>query len=368
MRNTPWTGECNAIVGTVENGKKYPYGCVKQTDYNDDIEVLSSRIDNVGVVAANANTTAQQCVSNINTISIKTDNAVSTANAAAQKTEQFETKLAVTTGKEAADYVELSTKIDNITARVNLISSGMNEMRNDVSGAKTDIALINSNLSLVKNDIQAVSTKLNSYIVSNDKAIADINARIDDITGAQKCEILTFTASPVNCELGKSENIVLTWTTSGSVATQTIDNVAVTGNTTTMSGVTASKTYTLRCAPANGTTVSKTAKVNFANLIYWGATSQATMSASVISECTHYAISDNKYRDFTVEFSNQYCVYAYPKRLGTCAFKVSGFVGGFQAPVTVSFTNRNGYTEDYYVYRSNQGTFNGTCTFTAQAE
>jgi hypothetical protein len=38
--------------------------------------------------------------------------------------------------------------------------------------------------------------------------------------------------------------------------------------------------------------------------------------------------------------------------MGTRSFKVGGFDGGFTLYDTISFTNASGYTEEYYVYRS----------------
>lgn len=48
----------------------------------------------------------------------------------------------------------------------------------------------------------------------------------------------------------------------------------------------------------------------------------------------------------------EYMLFAFPKRLGLVAFWVGGFEGGFEDPETVSVTNANGYTEDYYAWRS----------------
>jgi len=50
--------------------------------------------------------------------------------------------------------------------------------------------------------------------------------------------------------------------------------------------------------------------------------------------------------------AGEYMLFAFPKRLGLVAFWVGGFEGGFQNPETVSVTNANGYTEDYYAWRS----------------
>jgi hypothetical protein len=51
--------------------------------------------------------------------------------------------------------------------------------------------------------------------------------------------------------------------------------------------------------------------------------------------------------------SGEYVYYAYPSRLGTATFTVGGFANGFSTiPSTLSVTNSNGYSENYYIYRS----------------
>ena len=48
----------------------------------------------------------------------------------------------------------------------------------------------------------------------------------------------------------------------------------------------------------------------------------------------------------------EYMLFSFPKRLGIPTFWVGGFEGGFESPETVSVTNANGWTEDYYAWRS----------------
>jgi hypothetical protein len=50
--------------------------------------------------------------------------------------------------------------------------------------------------------------------------------------------------------------------------------------------------------------------------------------------------------------AGEYMLFAFPTRLGSVTFWVGGFAGGFNAPETVAVTNVNGYTENYYVWRS----------------
>jgi hypothetical protein len=60
----------------------------------------------------------------------------------------------------------------------------------------------------------------------------------------------------------------------------------------------------------------------------------------------------------------EYIWFCYPKRLGTVTFWVGGFEGGFEAAETVSLTNMNGWTEDYYCWRSTQANLGVTAVKT----
>jgi len=90
------------------------------------------------------------------------------------------------------------------------------------------------------------------------------------------------------------------------------------------------------------------------NLLYWGVTTKAdTYTEADIEGLATSTASNDATRTFTVTAgASEYIAFAYPTRLGTVTFWVGGFEGGFQDPETVSVTNANGYTENYYIYRS----------------
>ncbi|MEA2037318.1 MAG: hypothetical protein U9O94_07440 [Nanoarchaeota archaeon] len=91
------------------------------------------------------------------------------------------------------------------------------------------------------------------------------------------------------------------------------------------------------------------------NPLYYGKTSTASgyTEADVEGLATNEITNDNTqvWNDITTG-SGEYMLFAFPKRLGIPSFWVGGFEGGFESPETVSVTNVNGYTEDFYVWRS----------------
>ena len=56
----------------------------------------------------------------------------------------------------------------------------------------------------------------------------------------------------------------------------------------------------------------------------------------------------------------EYLLFSFPVRLGVITFWVGGFEGGFESSETVSVTNANGWTEDYYVWRSTNNNLGAT--------
>lgn len=159
--------------------------------------------------------------------------------------------------------------------------------------------------------------------------------------------ITSFTASPSTAELGSSTNVSLAWTINKSPTYQDIDGTSVQGNSKQYSGITATHTFTLNATDGE-TTATKQATVTFVNQIYYGVASDLS-NVTALSK----VLSDKKTRTITVDAgTGKYIIYAIPARLGSVAFYVSGFEGGFEAPVTQMLTNASGYQEAYKIYRS----------------
>ena len=91
------------------------------------------------------------------------------------------------------------------------------------------------------------------------------------------------------------------------------------------------------------------------NRIYWGVIAKESgfVEADVEDSLANSTASNTKGRTFEVTAeAGEYIGYTLPKRLGTVIFYVGGFEGGFELPESLSVTNVNGWSEDYYFYRS----------------
>lgn len=115
-----------------------------------------------------------------------------------------------------------------------------------------------------------------------------------------------------------------------------------------------SASYTLTVDDGTNTD-NRSTSINFWNKRYWlAAPSTALSNAFILSMNSELSNSKSKNISYPVVGANDYLWYCYPSRLGTVTLTdaETGFPAGFNNPITFSFTNNSGFTEDYYVYRS----------------
>jgi len=104
----------------------------------------------------------------------------------------------------------------------------------------------------------------------------------------------------------------------------------------------------------NATFVANTSDQTI-NPLYYGITTKTdTFLEADIEGLANNSITNNNKQVWSAVNAGvgEYLLFAFPKRLGVVAFWVGGFEGGFESPETVSVTNVNGWTEDYYAWRS----------------
>ena len=106
-----------------------------------------------------------------------------------------------------------------------------------------------------------------------------------------------------------------------------------------------------------GKAVSQTSPgFTFYNCVYYGAADEPEVIDSLFirSLGTKTSPTSGKPSGINVNGGGKYIWYCLPTGSGTCTFKSNGFPAGIELVDTIAFTNALGYTENYYVYRSNQ--------------
>jgi hypothetical protein len=107
--------------------------------------------------------------------------------------------------------------------------------------------------------------------------------------------------------------------------------------------------------------------VSLRNYLYYGKTTTTSSfsEADVEGLSTSTITNDNTQTWSAITTgAGEYMLFAFPVRLGTVTFWVGGFEGGFESPETVSVTNANGFSEDYYVWRSENSNLGSTVVTT----
>lgn len=168
--------------------------------------------------------------------------------------------------------------------------------------------------------------------------------------------INAFATNVKIAEMGSTvTDIVFRWSLNKTPISLTLGGVSIdiesTSYTLRSANIQKTTSWTL-AATDEKTTVKKSTGITFTNGVYYGAAANGAVDSAFINSLTK-SLQTAKAKTFTVTAnSGQYIWYALPKSYGTCNFNVGGFDGGFTLNSTVSFTNASGYTEDYYVYRS----------------
>ena len=245
------------------------------------------------------------------------------------------------------------TAVEN---RMNTQEVGMATLRqqllNSVMNIENEIEQIVTDKAAIKADLTALTQAVNAYEADTDATLREYNTRIARLEDSTPLEIISFTATPDVCEVGGSENVVLSWNVQGNIESLTINGEPVSGSSKTYANVHEATSFTLNAVDAKGNIARRTISVDFVNHIFWGVSASANQTEGTVKALDNTELSNVRARTITVSANNEYIYYAYPKRLGTSEFRVNGFTGGFENPAVVSIDNHAGYDEDYYVYRS----------------
>lgn len=220
---------------------------------------------------------------------------------------------------------------------------------------------VNEKVANVK--IEVDDTLKESGMAADSAAVGDrlalIEANVAELM-YEPIEITSFTKNTGTTELGDTvDEVTLTWETNKAPAALTLDGESLDPETVALTltglGLTTEKRWTLIATDERGATDSGSVTQGFNNRAYYGAAAEPETIDSAFLLTLQSVLTGTRKRTVTVTAAEgEHIWYAVPARLGACTFKVGGFEGGFVMVTDFDFTNALGYTESYYVYRSNQ--------------
>lgn len=191
---------------------------------------------------------------------------------------------------------------------------------------------------------------------NTDSRLDELEKAVADLTYIE----IAFTSvsiTPNVAEIGSTvASAVLRWNTNKEPTSQKVDGETRTNDTSsiTYSNISKDRTWTIEVTDERGTKATRNVSLSFLNGVYYGvSTKPNTYEDDSFVHGLTKNLRNSKLPSFTVTaYGEQYVYYCLPKRMGTCSFKVGGFDGGFSLVATIPFTNESGYTEDYYIYQS----------------
>jgi len=211
------------------------------------------------------------------------------------------------------------------------------------------------------NEIKSGLGNVSSAVAADYYSKTEVDQYLDSLYSVIKLE--SVSVSPAYAELGSSKTVNVSWAASRKPYNVTVNGTDMTSQVTgetgsfSFSNVNSDTTYTVAIKDHKNNGQSKNGSIKFVNRVYWGASSSASLNSSDAIKGLSKKSADNdsgaKSRNVgSLSFNNQYFYYCYPSRLGAITATAGGLAFALNAPVTVSFTNDSGYTENYYVYRS----------------
>lgn len=183
-----------------------------------------------------------------------------------------------------------------------------------------------------------------------------LDERISELENAKPpIEIESISINPKTAERGSSVSPVVSWTLSRDEKSADLNGVDVKGlRSYAAYNVTAATDYQLTVTDEKDRSATAKVSISFINRIYWGVSSDSSLTEAKVKSLKNNTLSDTKSRTISIDATDQFVYYALPKRLGTVTFRLGQFIGGFEDPVTLQVTNQQGYAEEYYIYRSSQ--------------
>lgn len=170
---------------------------------------------------------------------------------------------------------------------------------------------------------------------------------------------LSATPSGGTFEMGTaiSAPITFTWTTNKDITSQTLTGCTLANasvrTATYNTNVTSDKTFTLSVSDGENS-ASSSVSYKFLNNIFWGSASTAeTYDSAFISALSNKKLASVIKGTYSFNIaSGEYGFWAVPSNMTIS----SVWIGGFEVTVddlgTVSYTNAQGYTRDYKLYKT----------------
>ena len=189
--------------------------------------------------------------------------------------------------------------------------------------------------------------------------IGDLESRVL-ILEKPKVEISGLTCTPSAFQLGNTvTTVVLSWNyvNGANVVSQSINGTSIplADRTYTFNNqvITSTTEFTLTCVDIEGNSISKSVYLIAQPTIQYGSAVIPQEYDSTFLNSLNSQLYNGTDTSVTITApADRYSFICYPLRYGTKHFLFNNLEGGFAYQDTISYTNSYGYTENYYIFRS----------------
>ena len=172
----------------------------------------------------------------------------------------------------------------------------------------------------------------------------------------------SLSASPAGgtFEMGKviSAPIVLTWTTNKPITSQTLTGFTLENNevrtVTYETDISANKTFTLSVSDGENS-ASSSVSYNFMNNVFWGSAPIGTYDSAFVNSLSNKKLTNSVKGTYSFNIATgEYGFWAIPSNMSIPSVWIGGFEVSLDDCGTISYTNSQGYTRDYRIYKTGQ--------------
>ena len=207
--------------------------------------------------------------------------------------------------------------------------------------------------------VAGLDDRIAEHLTSLEEKILNLENKVKDLM-YEEIAITSFTHNVTVKEYGETVTSVnLSWDINKTPTALTLDgaslNVEARSKSLTGLSITkdSGKTWTLIATDERGAKSERTTSIAFCNGVYYGVKADPEIYDNAFVLGLTKELRSNKKPSIIVNAGeDEHIYYCLPERMGACSFVVGGFAGGFSLVDTIEFTNNSGFTENYYIYRS----------------
>ena len=152
--------------------------------------------------------------------------------------------------------------------------------------------------------------------------------------------------------------ITFTWTTNKDITTQTLSDCTLADETvrtaTYDTDVTSDKTFTLSVSDGENSATSSVS-YKFMNNVFWGSAPTGTYDSAFVDALSNKKLTNSVKGTYSFNVADgEYGFWAVPSNMTISTVWIGGFEVTVESVGTVSYTNSQGYTKDYNLYKTGQ--------------